>query len=107
MQIVGRSILAYRLTGRAESLGIVSFATYLPQLLFSPWAGVWADRFDRRRLMIATQVAQAAGAAVLGVLVATGAATVASVALISFGIGIPFMLGNPDPAGPRPRSRPS
>jgi MFS family permease len=95
MQIVGRSILAYRLTGRAESLGIVYFATYLPQLLFSPWAGVWADRFDRRRLMIATQVAQAAGAAVLGVLVATGAATVASVALISFGIGIPFMLGIP------------
>jgi MFS family permease len=95
MQIVGRSILAYRLTGRAESLGIVYFATYLPQMLFSPWAGVLVDRFDRRHLMVVTQCAQAAGSLVLGVLVATGTASVANVALISFAIGVPFMLAIP------------
>jgi len=95
MQIVGRSFLAYQLTGKAESVGLVYFATYLPQLLFSVWGGVLADRLNRRRLLIVTQIAQALGAAGFGVLAATGTATVANIAGLSFVLGIGFMLAIP------------
>lgn len=95
MQIFARSVLAYELTGRAESVGVVYFATYVPQLLFSVWGGVLADRFDRRKLFIWTQVVEAAGAAAIGLLVATGTITITSLAILSFLIGMAFMLAIP------------
>jgi MFS family permease len=95
MQIFGRGALAYELTGTASSVGVVYFATYLPQMLFSLWGGVLADRFDRRRLLIATQVLQAAGALTVGVLVATGTAHLWNVGVLSFAMGIGFMLAIP------------
>jgi MFS family permease len=75
MQIIGRAYLAFELTGKAESVGVIYFATYAPQLIFSLYGGVLADRFDRRRLLIGTQVAEAVGAGALGILAATGHAT--------------------------------
>ncbi|MFZ4584220.1 MAG: MFS transporter [Acidimicrobiia bacterium] len=95
MQIFARSVLAYQLTGKAESVGIIYFASYVPQLLFSVWGGVLADRFDRRKLFVGTQVAEAAGAAGIGVLVATGTVNVFNLAVLSFLIGIAFMLAIP------------
>jgi len=95
MQIVGRSYLAFSLTGRAESVGIVYFAAYAPQLVFSLWGGVLADRFDRRRLLLGTQVIAAAGAVGFGLLTTTGSATVANVAVASFVLGIAQMLSIP------------
>ncbi len=95
MQIVGRAFLAFQLTGKAESVGIVYFATYAPQLIFSLYGGVLADRFDRRRMLIVTQIAQAVGAVVLGLLAASGHATVAGIAALSFLLGIGFMLSIP------------
>lgn len=95
MQIVGRSFLAYELTGKAESVGIVYFASYAPQLIFSLWGGVLADRFDRRKLLIATQVAQLVGAIVFGVMVSTGAADIVTISALSFFLGIAFMLAIP------------
>lgn len=95
MQIFGRAALAYKLTGRAESVGLVYFASYLPQLLFSVWGGVLADRFSRRRLLVTTQFAEAIGAALFAVLVTTGHASVARIAILSFFLGIAFMLSIP------------
>src|SRR5205085_868747 len=46
--------LVYRLTGSAFLLGIVSFASQLPTLLLSPFAGVWVDRLDRHRVLVVT-----------------------------------------------------
>ncbi len=44
--------LAYRLSGSTLVLGIVGFATMAPTLLVSPVAGLFADRFSRRRLLL-------------------------------------------------------
>lgn len=55
MQSVAQSWLAYRLTGSAALLGIVGFSSQVPTLLFSPAGGVVADRFARRRVLLATQ----------------------------------------------------
>jgi len=57
MQVVAQSWLVYRLTGSAALLGIVGFVGNLPSLLFAPVAGVLADRMNRHRLLVATQVA--------------------------------------------------
>lgn len=55
MQMVARAALAYDLTQSNESLGIVMFWFGIPMLLFTPLGGVAADRFSKRRVILAAQ----------------------------------------------------
>jgi MFS family permease len=57
MQTVAESWLVYRLTGSALLLGVVGFANRIPVFLFSTFGGAIADRYNRHRIVIATQVA--------------------------------------------------
>src|SRR5271156_283902 len=57
MQSVAQSWLVYRLTGSALLLGSVGFASQVPVFLFAPLGGIAADRFNRRHIVICTQVA--------------------------------------------------
>src|SRR4029077_7978713 len=72
MQMVAQSWLVLNLTGSASALGLGTAFQFLPTLLLSPYAGVVADRFDKRRLLIATQLVSMTSALALGVLAATG-----------------------------------
>jgi MFS family permease len=72
MQQVGQDWLVLRLTNRALPLGITLALQFAPMLVLGAWAGVVADRLDKRRLLLATQAAMASLALVLGVLTATG-----------------------------------
>jgi MFS family permease len=56
MTRLATSWLVYRLTGSALLLGVVGFAGQIPTFLFAPFAGVWVDRLDRRRVLVVTQV---------------------------------------------------
>lgn len=56
----------------ATALGIVSALQYGPQLLLLPWTGSAADRLDRRRLLIVTQLALGVLALLFGMLVMIG-----------------------------------
>jgi MFS family permease len=47
--------LVYRLTGKAWVLGLVAFCGQVPLFLLAPIAGVWVDRWNRRRLLVITQ----------------------------------------------------
>ena len=47
--------LVYRLTGSSFLLGVISFAAQIPTFLLGPVAGVWADRWERRRVLVITQ----------------------------------------------------
>ena len=71
-QQVALSWLVYRLTGSTLLLGLVAFANQVPTLFFSPFAGVAADRFDRKRLLLLTQALSMVQALVLAALVLTG-----------------------------------
>jgi len=55
MQMIGESWLVYRLTGSSLLLGSVGFAAQFPVFLMAPIGGIVADRFDRHRIIIATQ----------------------------------------------------
>ena len=45
----------YRLTNSAFLLGLIVFLSMIPSLFVSPFAGAWADRWDRRKILILTQ----------------------------------------------------
>src|SRR5205823_1524522 len=87
-QNLAGAILVYRLTHSAFLLGVLNFAQFVPILMLSPWAGAVADRLDRRRLLLVTQVVAAAQSAALAALAWTGAATPAIVIGFALAAGI-------------------
>src|SRR5258705_12315984 len=54
MQSVAQSWLVYRLTGSEWLLGVTSFCSNFPVFLLGPIAGVVADRYDRRTVVLIT-----------------------------------------------------
>lgn len=70
------------------ALGLVTTLQFAPVLVFSLWAGVLADRYDKRRLLLLFQAAMGVLALLLGLLDLTGAVTLWQVYLLSFGLGI-------------------
>lgn len=72
MQAIAMSWLVYRITGSALLLGVVGFSSQIPVFILSPFAGVMADRMDRRRMLIVTQVFFMIQALVLAVITMTG-----------------------------------
>ncbi len=73
IDLVARAWLAYDLTGSGLTLGLVTAARGLPQLILAPFGGVAADRFDKRRLLVYSQSGVFILATVNAVLVITGA----------------------------------
>jgi len=67
MQSVAQSWLVYRLTGSALLLGSVGFASQIPVFLFAPLGAIAADRFNRRSIVIFTQIASMVLACILAV----------------------------------------
>src|SRR5579862_3721986 len=57
MDTIAESWLVYRLTGSSLLLGTVAFASQIPVFLLSPIGGMAADRWNRRKVVIATQTA--------------------------------------------------
>jgi MFS family permease len=55
MQSTAQQWLVFRLTGSELSLGIVTFAGFIPVLVLSLFMGVVVDRFPRRKLLLITQ----------------------------------------------------
>ena len=82
------SILVYRLTHSAFLLGVLNFCQFIPVLVLSPWAGTIADRVDRRRLVLVTQVVAAALSAVVAALAWADAAGAAVVIGFSLALGV-------------------
>ncbi|OFW62578.1 MAG: MFS transporter [Actinobacteria bacterium RBG_16_67_15] len=95
MQGVAQAWLVLDLTGSGTKLGLVSSLQFLPVLLFGPLGGVLADRFDKRRVLYATQTAAAILAVILGVLVVTDVVRVWMVYLLAAGLGFVYVVDNP------------
>ncbi|MGZ8422819.1 MAG: MFS transporter, partial [Nitrospira sp.] len=66
---IAASIYVYRQTGSALSVGLMLMATAAPSLLVGLFAGVFVDRYDRRKIMIAADVLRAILVALIPVLV--------------------------------------
>jgi len=88
MQQVGQDWLVLRLTDAPLPLGVTLALQFAPILVLGGWAGLIADRVDKRRLLLATQTAMAALALVLGVLTATGAVRLWMVYALALLLGV-------------------
>src|SRR5215467_14853074 len=67
MQVVAVAWQVYLLTHSAVALGIIGLLQAIPRLLLSLVGGVFADRFDRRRLLLVIEAAMAISSVVLAV----------------------------------------
>src|SRR5437764_12158237 len=72
IQQVAQGWLAYELTGSATFLGAVAAARSAPSFIVTLPGGVLADRMDRRRIILASQLTMTLNAIVLSILVSTG-----------------------------------
>src|SRR5262249_47572351 len=77
------------------AVGLVLALQYLPTLLFGAWVGVIADRFDKRRLLTASQSFQGIIAALLAALTLSGSVTLWMVFAITFVFGFGQAFDNP------------
>jgi len=89
MQRVAQDWLVLQLTANSgTALGITTGLQFLPMLLLSPYAGLIADRFPKRRLLQVTQLMMAGPALLLGLLAVTGVAEAWHVYVLAFVFGV-------------------
>src|SRR4051812_28929086 len=72
MQRVAMYWLVYRLSGSELLLGLSGFMSQVPVLAIGPFAGIFADRSDRRRILMVTQALAMGQAALLAYLTLRG-----------------------------------
>jgi predicted MFS family arabinose efflux permease len=94
-QKIGQAWLVLELSGSGTLLGITAGLQHLPTLVIGPWGGLLADRVDKRRLLLATQVAAGALALTLGLLTATGMVEVWMVMVLALMLGSVKALDKP------------
>lgn len=95
MQTVAQGWLVLQLTNSAFMLGLVGFAGTLPMLVLLLVGGVFADRLDRRRLLIWTQLGMTLFAGALAVLTWTGAVRIWHILVLSLLSGSAIALAAP------------
>ncbi|MBA3974824.1 MAG: MFS transporter [Candidatus Solibacter sp.] len=95
MQKLAQSWLVLQLSGSAFMLGLDSFLGEIPIFLLALVAGVAADRFDRRRLLIYSQLVQMTCAFTLAWMFALGTVEVWHILTLSFVIGTAQAFGAP------------
>lgn len=88
IQYFAMTWLVYRLTGSAWLLGVTGFASQIGILVLAPFAGLWADRFDRRKLLLATQLAAMVPGFALAALAWTDAVEIWHVVVLSSLFGV-------------------
>lgn len=95
MQNIALSWYVYHLTDSSFYLGLISFMNLIPTLVLTPFAGVIADRFDKRRILVLTQTLSMVQALLLAFLVLTGHAPLWSIFLLGFMLGVVNALDAP------------
>jgi MFS family permease len=87
MQRVAMGWLVYRLSNSVLVLGIVAFAGQIPGFLLTPFGGVAADRYNRHKLLIITQILALIQAAVLSLLVLTDSVAIWHLVFLNIFLG--------------------
>jgi MFS family permease len=92
---VARMWLVYRLTHSALLLGVVSFAGQFVSFLVGPFAGVWVERLDRRKLLIFVQTVGGLQSLFLAVATLSGVITLWEIIALTIFGGLVMALGAP------------
>ena len=84
IQQIALSWLIYRTTGSGFLLGLSTFCSQIPMLLFLPLAGLFSDRYDRRKLMIVAYSFAMIQAVTLGMLTLAGTIQIWQILVLGF-----------------------
>ena len=95
MQTVAQNWLVLTMTGSASWLGFAAFLQETPFLLFSLFGGVLADRRDRRRILLLSQVVQLSSAFLLAGLIFTNHIQVWMILVLAVVVGFAQSFGGP------------
>jgi predicted MFS family arabinose efflux permease len=95
MQVLAQSWLVFQLSNSSFLLGLDSFLGTIPIVLFSLVGGVFADRTERQKLLLGSQVVQMTCAFFLATLFATGVVHVWHILTLSFIVGTAQSFGGP------------
>jgi MFS family permease len=95
MQVVALNWHVYLLTGSPLALGLVGLTRVIPVIVFSLWGGIVADRFDRKRVMLASQTAMTVFSALLALLTFRGQASLALLYALNAATGAASAFDNP------------
>lgn len=88
MQQMAISWLTYRITNSVFMLGLIGFLGQIPTLLFTPFAGVFADRYNRHRILMITQVLEMVQALILAALIMSGVISIWHIVILTIFLGI-------------------
>jgi MFS family permease len=91
VQYVAQAWLVYSLTDSGSALGLVMALQALPTFVFGSYAGVVADRVDKRRLVVAAQAVMGVMALALGLLTVTDVVRVWHVYALALLLGVARM----------------
>jgi len=94
-QRIAQDWLVLELTHSGTYLGLVTALQFAPVLLFSLHGGALADRFNKRRVLIATNIAGGLSSAGLGILVMAGVVALWHVFLLAFALGVSTAIDGP------------
>lgn len=94
LQLVAEGWLVLQLTGSGVALGLVSSLQFGPMLLGGAWGGVLADRLDKRKVVVVTQVIKALLAGLLGLLVVTDLVSMWMVYAVALAEGVVNVVDN-------------
>ncbi len=95
MQIMAQGWIMSTLTDKAIMLGMVNFAAGLPMIFLTMFGGSLADRFDKRRILIWTQIVQIALALAIGFLIYSGQVQIWHIIVVAGLLGIAFAFEHP------------
>lgn len=95
LQTVAASIFVYQMTQDVLMVGVLNFASFLPIILFSVYGGGLADRLDRRRIVISTNIASGLIALGLGILTLAGHASPVPVIVTGFLLNTVYAITKP------------
>jgi predicted MFS family arabinose efflux permease len=95
MQVLAQSWLVYQLSNSAVYLGLDAFFGQIPIFLFSLFGGAFADRKDRRIILLVSQVVQLSCAFILAFLAGTHMVKVWHIWCLSFSVGCAQAFGGP------------
>lgn len=87
MQSVAIAWLVYKITGSVLILGLVGFVSRIPILLFSPFTGVFIDRWSRHKVLIVTQISAMIQALILVLIYFAGAIEIWHIYILSIMMG--------------------
>jgi MFS family permease len=94
-ETVAQALLVLQLSHSGAVLGLITAARFAPTLVLSPYGGVLADRYPKRRVLTVTQVGLALVSLALGLLVVNNAVRLWEVAVLATLFGVLAAVDNP------------